>query len=950
MAINSRFRAAAGDIPRRDQRRFGWEAYPRPGLVGCQARLRHSYAEGTIAGLTHRECPVFVPHGAASCRPVIRPRSAMNRVPARPHGWGIVQAVTEGRRDSAPLAAPRPKSAGSDSQRLERLLEVAGALAVATMEDQVGHAVVDAGVEAMDATLGGFWRIDPSEHELVLVRSRGFLAQHQASFARVAHDANSPLTDAVRKQSPVWLASRAEYAGRYPTLEEGHRPAEAGPLAFGVAPILVAGEPVGVLAFVFHDESRLTSEARTYIQVLASHAGHALQRIGLHVDLVEALETGQAMIRSFPAAVMLLDADGVVRSWNPAAERMFGWRAEEVIGRFLPAISGDQRGQFLDDLKAVIAGAATSAETVRRTRDGTDIEVLIERAPVRRTGGVSCLAVVLDISERKRIERGRKLVAEAGNLLTTSLDWERTIPRLAAIPVPALADWCAVYLLENDQLICLTRTGESDPSHIRQLPHRPGFGTVSTAIASGHAEIMADIDDAARQRVARNPEHLAELRNMGMRSYLAVPMRTGRIVGALAFGARTRNFDAVDVTIGEGLAARAAGAIENAGLYREATRARAEAEAANRAKDEFLAMLGHELRNPLAPITTALALMAMRDQAASRERQVIERQVAHLGRLVEDLLDVSRITRGRLDLDRRHVAVADVVSRSVELASPLLERRQHQLILDVPADLAVDGDPTRLAQIMSNLLTNSGRYTPQGGRIEVRARRDGDDVVLQVADNGAGIEPDALSTIFDTFVQGRQSLARTEGGLGLGLSIVKGLVTAHGGSVAARSGGLGRGSTFEVRLPMVTSRAPVARSSAGGAAGPVASRHRVLVVDDNRDAADLLASLLDTAGHESRVAYDGPAALDLADKFEPEIGLLDIGLPTMDGFELARRLRANPRLRGMRLIAVTGYARERDRERARAAGFDDHLAKPVSLKDLQRAFSSPAGLAALRRE
>jgi PAS domain S-box-containing protein len=364
--------------------------------------------------------------------------------------------------------------------------------------------------------------------------------------------------------------------------------------------------------------------------------------------------------------------------------------------------------------------------------------------------------------------------------------------------------------------------------------------------------------------------------------------------------------------------------------------ARRAAEAASRAKDEFLAMLGHELRNPLAPILTALQLMQLRgDDRTARERAVIDRQVRHLVRLVDDLLDVSRITRGKIDLKHEDVELADVVARAVEVASPLLEERQHRLTVAVPrSGLLLRGDVTRLAQAVTNLLTNAAKYTPAGGNIHVRASHEGREAVLSVLDDGVGISPTLLPKVFDLFVQGSQDVDRSQGGLGLGLTIVRNLVELHGGSVEARSAGAGQGSEFVVRLPLLG--APIREASAptallGGARLP--RKLRVLVVDDNVDAARMIAHALAAFGVDTRMAFDGPSALTIAADFQPEVALLDVGLPVMDGYELAAALSsagAHPPV----LVAITGYGQDADRARSKAAGFSLHLVKPVDLDAL----------------
>jgi PAS domain S-box-containing protein len=372
-------------------------------------------------------------------------------------------------------------------------------------------------------------------------------------------------------------------------------------------------------------------------------------------------------------------------------------------------------------------------------------------------------------------------------------------------------------------------------------------------------------------------------------------------------------------------------------LLASAGLARAEAQAANRAKDEFLALLGHELRNPLAPIMTAVALMKMR-AAHSRELDVIERQADQLSRLVDDLLDVARIAAGKIELHKKRVEMAMVVERAIEMATPLLERRGQRLTVDVPPEgLRVDADLCRLAQVVSNLLTNASKYSDIGSAIVIAAARAGSQIVLRVRDQGIGIPPDRLEAIFELFVQ--QPQPEPNVGLGLGLSIVRSLVQAHGGVVYARSEGLGRGSEFVVMLPFMAADHPATPRPLDSERSPrmqAAERcRRVLIVDDNTDAAYMMSAALAACGHDVRVACDGPSALEIARHFKPEVALLDIGLPVMDGYELARRLSDFPGMPGaMRLIAVTGYGHERDRTRASEAGFSAHLVKPVDLTTL----------------
>lgn len=373
-----------------------------------------------------------------------------------------------------------------------------------------------------------------------------------------------------------------------------------------------------------------------------------------------------------------------------------------------------------------------------------------------------------------------------------------------------------------------------------------------------------------------------------------------------------------------------------------------ELERASRTKDEFLAMLGHELRNPLSPIVTALQLMSMRsDVATSHEQGIIQRQVDHLVRLVDDLLDISRITRGKIELKKRTVHVADVLTNAVEMASLLLEQRRHQLSVDIEPNLVWTVDATRLAQVVSNLLTNAARYTSVGGQVHLAAWREGGDTIaVSVRDNGMGIPKKMLPRVFDLFFQGKRSLDRAEGGLGIGLALVKSLVEMHGGSVSATSAGPGRGSEFKIRVPAALSMREGTGGTAEAAArlatlakSSVPHGRRVLLVDDNVDGVEALALLLTECGHEVKGVYDPASALQICRRFEPEIAVVDIGLPVMNGYQLIGRVRTMLAGRTCLFVALTGYGQDVDRSRSREAGFDHHLVKPVDPSQLLRLIS-----------
>ncbi len=385
-------------------------------------------------------------------------------------------------------------------------------------------------------------------------------------------------------------------------------------------------------------------------------------------------------------------------------------------------------------------------------------------------------------------------------------------------------------------------------------------------------------------------------------------------------------------------------------VFRDATEERAAKNAlqlADRKKDEFLATLAHELRNPLAPIRQAAALAAHAGTSPEQIRwshAVIARQTAHMARLLDDLLDVSRITRGRLEVRRTRVALRNVVDAAVETARPAIDAGKHKLTVSLPDEpLMLDADALRISQVLANLLTNAAKYTDHPGMIRLTAERAADEVVIRVADDGIGLSAADLPKIFDMFAQVKPTLDRKEAGLGIGLALSKALVELHGGTLEGRSEGLGKGSEFTVRLQLVSPEpgvaAPVKAPAAPADATP---RLRILIADDNRDACESLEMLLAIEGHEVRVAFDGESALATLAQFHPDIALLDIGMPKMNGYELAREIRSQPWSQGMRLVAVTGWGQADDRQRALDAGFDVHFVKPVDFIELQAYCASVA--------
>ncbi len=538
-------------------------------------------------------------------------------------------------------------------------------------------------------------------------------------------------------------------------------------------------------------------------------------------------------------------------------------------------------------------------------------------------------------------------LADASAALVSSLDYNATLRTLVRQVVPFLCDYSAVSLDEDRTGSTRTEVAwlDGDGQCVQQ--------TIDGAVtAPGVADAVRRVTETGDSELldALLPEHSIRIEpgeanpGFGFASAIVIPLQArGRTLGTLtlALGPSGRRYTRDDLALARDLAGRAALAIDNARLYRDI-------QEGDRRKNEFLAMLAHELRNPLAPIRNAVQVLSMlKLQSADLEwaNDVIARQVEQMVRLVDDLLDISRITGGKIQLQRESVDVASVVARAVETSRPLIDAKNHELTVSLaPEPLAVHADKVRLAQILANLLNNAAKYTGEGGRIWLEVERAGQEAVFRVRDTGVGISKEMLSSVFDLFTQVNHSLDRSQGGLGIGLTLVRRLVEMHGGTVLALSEGVNRGSEFVIRLPLLAGAEMRAPSANGGSARVELDRgRRVLVVDDNEDACKSLARLLRLIGHEVRTAHDGPTTLALLPEFAADAVLLDIGLPGMDGYQIARAIRGQPAGQRMMLVALTGYGQEEDRRRSRDAGFDHHLVKPVDLDALTRVFASLPG-------
>jgi signal transduction histidine kinase len=618
-------------------------------------------------------------------------------------------------------------------------------------------------------------------------------------------------------------------------------------------------------------------------------------------------------------------------------------RSEHTPILFVTAFDDERRLTQGYSLGAVDYILSPVSPDVLRTKIGVFVDLFRMTEQIKQQAEERVTLAREQAARAAAEEESRRLqfLAEAGVVLGQSLDAAATLRGLVDLSVPFLGDFAAAVLIEPDggwrTETAVVVGGASSPSG-NGLEARPTEGDV----------LPAGIEELIRRAISEGKtlqhEGASGERSIPcIRSILAIPLKArGGVLAVLtlALGASGRSYGAADLTLAEELASRAAAALENARLYRDI-------QEQDLRKNEFLAMLAHELRNPLAPIRNAVQILRRaneKDAGTKWANDVIDRQVRQMVRLVDDLLDVSRITRGKVQLKTEPIDVTSAVSSAVETSRPLIDERRHELEVTLPpAPLWVTADPTRLAQILANLLNNAAKYTPEGGRIAFTMERDGDAAVFRVRDTGVGIATEMLPRVFDLFTQIDRSLDRAEGGLGIGLTLVHRLVEMHGGTVRAFSEGLGRGSEFVVRLPAVPAPSVVELSLNGKHSAPQeAGGLRILVVDDNRDSAHSLALLLETQGHVVQTAYDGLAALEAVEEFEPDAVVLDIGLPRLNGYDAARRIRAQPRPKPLLLVALTGYGHEDNRIQAQAAGFDHHLVKPVDLDILQQLLTSHA--------
>ena len=630
----------------------------------------------------------------------------------------------------------------------------------------------------------------------------------------------------------------------------------------------------------------------------------------------------------------ILDLEGSILELNRVSLELGGYARADVIGRPLWECRWWDHSDELAATARAAMLAAAGGETVRRVLpyralDGSERYAEVVVAPVRNEeGAILFLAATgVDVTERRRVTQRLRLLDEIGEATRIALD-----------PKAIMAE--ATRLLGEHLGVTRVAYADLEPDNdrftIRHDWRVEGalstvgtysldlFGSRATSnLRVGRTLLVSDVD---RELAAADGADMFNA--IGIKAIICCPLvKGGRLVAMMAVHQRDpRAWSEDEVALVEAVVERCWAHIERV----RSTEALVEAD---RRKSEFLATLAHELRNPLAPIRNGLELLRLestKPELQANVRAMMERQVGHMVHLINDLLDIARVSSGKVVLKVEPLDVQAVVASAVETSLPLIEAGGHTLEVDLPPDtLPVEGDAVRLSQVLGNLLSNAAKYTPQGGRITVSARREGMQAVIAVSDTGIGIAAEALPDVFEMFTQVSRSIDRARGGLGIGLALVRHLVQLHGGSVSAASAGINQGSTFTVRLPLGSAGAGQAPQAPLCAAARPARAQRVLVADDNVDAADTLSALLRLDGHLVQVAHDGAQAVRLAESFRPEIAFLDIGMPHLDGYGAARAIRKLPGLQGLRLVALTGWGAQEDRRRSREAGFDAHLLKPA---------------------
>jgi two-component system CheB/CheR fusion protein len=672
-------------------------------------------------------------------------------------------------------------------------------------------------------------------------------------------------------------------------------------------PVVNGGEPEIILSVQQATPRQWTEQDVALVRMTAQQMHEAVDRVGVETRLQESEERLRLLIQTVQDhAIFMLDPNGNVASWNEGAERILGYRENEILGQTAARLFTleDQRvGKPARELSTAESAGRANDENWLVRKNGERFWASGATSALRNEAGElrGFVKILRDLTRQKNAEQR---LQESEERLRVALSAGR------------MGTW--LWRIRTDEQ--LIDSGLRELMGLRHDGKPRNFEEFVQAIhPDDRQQVRAEFDRALREGGDMHVEFRVWWPD-GSEHWLVDQ-------GQVFLGADKR----ADFMAG------ACMDITNRKCLEQAL------EEADRRKDEFLAMLAHELRNPLAPIQQSSELLALDDldrETLDLARSTIQKQTEYLVRLVDDLLDASRLMRGRVSLHKARLDLAIVVRRAIEEISPYIRQQSHQLDVSLPGEpLYLEADEVRLVQIVANLLHNAAKFTKPGGHIQVSAEPENGFVVIRVRDDGQGISADVLPHVFDLFLQADPSLARSAGGLGIGLAVVRSLVELHNGRIEAHSAGPGQGSEFVVRLPLT----PQPNEQEARPWKPARGvRRRVLVVDDNVPAAKSLAAMLSKAwGHEVQIAHDGEAALELARRFLPDIVLLDIGLPEIDGYEVARRLRSEPETAAALIVAVSGYGQEEDRRRSREAGFDDHFLKPLTASALEPLFVHP---------
>ncbi len=854
-------------------------------------------------------------------------------------------------------------------ERLRSLSELASALTATRSVAEVAEVVVEQGLRAASGDICTIYRFDEDRQTLELLAQRGAAAELMEKLRIISASRGNPeMFQSMKEGRAVWAESHADYASVYPGLANakvsGRR---ARP--FWSVPLVAEGRSLGLLGVGFYEERKFSTDERVFVDTLAQQCSQALLRAQRREAEEEAREWLSTTLHSIGDAVIATDERGFVRFINPVAERLTGWSEQEALGQPLDAvfhiISERTRAVVESPVAKVlregkVVGLAN--HTVLLPKTGREVPIDDSGAPIRNKAGtiVGVVLVFRDVSHEKRLENQNEFLARAGEALVSSLDYQATLANVAQFAVPRLADWVSVSLLDPASgRIEQVAVAHADPAKVRYAeelgkrypPPQDAPNGVPQVIRSGQSELYTEIPQSLLEASARDSEHLRIIRELELRSAMVVPLRSrSRSLGALTFiyAGSDRRYTSEDLAFAEEVARRAAMAIENSVAVKEAAEARdrerwlrEEAERTNRLKDEFLATASHELRTPpnAIPGWTVTLRRGRLDADTDRALAIVERNARAQAKLIEDVLDVSRIVSGKLSLHLGPTSVAAAARAAIETITPAAEAKGITLVSEIGAEpLIITADADRLQQVVWNLLSNAVKFTPKDGKVWLRVERDGSDVSVIVRDNGEGIRAELLTAIFEPFQQADSSTTRRHGGLGLGLSIVKQLVAAHGGSVRAESPGPGLGSTFTVRVPLravATASGDTRETSPSDELDPVIATAphvrldglKVLVVDDEPDARSLVGEILRQHGAEVRVADSAAEALAALRSVQPDVIVSDIGMPDEDGYSFIRRVRAD----GGRIpaVALTAYASQQDAQRAFVAGFQKHVTKPV---------------------